>query len=80
MAALEWTWTILFLAAWLGLSVLHLLSLRWGAIMGITAGRYAILRKKDPTKFWARWIVLAVPFVFLPAILAFGLVSLWFVS
>ena len=80
MLALEWTWTILFLAAWLGLAVLHLFSLRKGAIMGITAGRHAILRKKDPAKFWVRWFVLAIPFVFIPAFLAFGLVVLWIES
>jgi hypothetical protein len=59
--------------AWLGLAVVHLLSLRWGAMFGITAGRHAILRRDRPVKFWIAWLILAWPLLILPTIVAAGL-------
>ena len=53
---------------------MHLLSLRWGAIMGITSGRHAILRQKQPAKFWLTWFILAWPFILLPAVTSVGLI------
>jgi hypothetical protein len=74
MSPLEWLWTIAVLGVWLVVGAVHLLSLRWGAIMGITSGRHAILRKNQPIKFWLTWFILAWPFVILPALGAAGLI------
>ena len=73
MSTLQLIWTAIFLAIWLGLAAVHLLSLRWGAILGITAGRHAILRKSRPGRFWVTWFLLALPFVVLPAFVLLGL-------
>ena len=72
VSPLEWLWTIVFLGVWLSVGAVHLLSLRWGAILGITSGRAAILRHKQPTKFWLTWFLLAWPFVILPTVVAVG--------
>ena len=73
MSPLELFWTIAVLGVWLLVGAVHLLSLRWGAIMGVTSGRHAILRQKQPIKFWLTWFILAWPFVILPAAAAVGL-------
>lgn len=74
ISPLDWLWTIAFLGVWLLVGVVHLLSLRWGAIMGITSGRGAILRDKQPTKFWLTWFILVWPFVILPTVVTVGLI------
>lgn len=74
MSPLEWLWTIAVLGVWLMVGAVHLLSLRWGAIMGVTSGRRAILRQKQPTKFWLTWFILAWPFVILPTVVTVGLI------
>ena len=77
MTALEWIWNVLVIASCLGLAVVHLASLRWGAINGITAGPHAILRKETPGKFWRRWVLLAFPYVLLPTFITFGFLVTW---
>ena len=73
MSPMESIWAAVFLTAWLLLAAVHLMSLRWGAILGITAGRGAILRKERPAKFWLTWFLLAWPFVILPFAAVAGL-------
>lgn len=70
---LETLWTIAFLALWLLIATVHLMSVRWGAIMGITTGRHAVTRKDNPVKFWITWLILSGPFVVLPAFAVIGL-------
>ena len=66
-------WSVVFVGLWLVVGMMHLWSLRTGAIMGITAGPRAIKRSARPGKFWAVWFLLAWPFVFLPALALTGL-------
>ena len=71
-------WGILVLGMWLLLGFVHLLSLRDGYIMGVTAGPGTIKRSEQPVKFWFTWLALAFPFVFLPLMAVFGQMLLFF--
>jgi len=68
----ETIWGILFLGLWMCLGFVHLMSLRDGYILGVTAGPRAINRSKQPIKFWVTWIFLAWPFVIFPLIAVVG--------
>ena len=75
LSPLEWVWATAVFAIWISVAVAHVASLRWGAILGITSGRHAILRKDRPAKFWVTWLVLALPFIVLQTLLILGLIS-----
>ncbi|TFI56321.1 hypothetical protein E2493_20790 [Sphingomonas parva] len=79
MTALEYIWTAILVAAWLGVSTLMIRTAWsgkfWFGRKNAGGRRWPPLRAESPVRFWGLWAALSWPFLMLPLLIGIGLVA-----